>query len=179
MKKGKLKRSKKRIKKISTQNDKLWELCKTIVRKRDGNTCFICGMENLEKSNWHTGHFIPSKDCGFFLRYDLRNIHSSCYRCNINLGGNGSMYYRRMRAVYGDAFVDALFRAKLGVFTPAGEFYHKAYEFYGEIANWDQDRLRAYTRQYTGWSEAFGVLDIPQISPQDLVPSSYFTRASE
>ena len=43
-------------------------------------------------SGWHTGHFIPSYSCGLFLRYDLRNLHSSCYNCNINLGGNSYLY---------------------------------------------------------------------------------------
>lgn len=88
----------------------LWVLCRNIIRKRDGDVCFICGQRNLRGSNWHTGHFIPSKSCGGYLRYDLRNLFSSCYNCNINLGGNGAMFYARIVQEYGQDFVDGIFR---------------------------------------------------------------------
>ena len=90
----------------------LWELCKAIIRKTYGNTCYTCGRTGLEGSGWHTGHFIPSSVCGVYLRYDLRNLRPQCYYCNINLGGNGSAYYRRMVLDNGQEYVDVLFRDK-------------------------------------------------------------------
>lgn len=92
--------------------DKLWELCKAITRKRYGNTCYTCGKPNLEGSSWQTGHFIPSSVGGFFLRYELRNLRPQCYYCNINLGGNGSAFYRKLVEKEGQAYVDELFRDK-------------------------------------------------------------------
>ena len=35
---------------------KLWELCKQIIRKRYGNTCYTCGKSGLSGSSWQIGH---------------------------------------------------------------------------------------------------------------------------
>lgn len=91
---------------------KLWELCRLIVRKQYGTDCYTCPAKNLEGSNLHTAHFIPSSTCGLFLRYDLRNLRPCCYRCNVNLGGNGAAYYRNMVAREGQAYVDGIFADK-------------------------------------------------------------------
>lgn len=94
---------------LKRAREKLWEVCKQLVRKRDGDRCFICGKAGLVGSNWHTGHFIPSSVCGGYLRYDIRNLASSCYACNINLGGNGALFNQRLRSVYGDEHVERIF----------------------------------------------------------------------
>lgn len=104
------------IKKRSTPEallkKKLWELCKQIIREAYGNTCYTCERGGLKGSDWHTGHFIPSSTCGAFLRYDLRNLRPQCYNCNINLGGNGAIFYRNMVGDVGQAEVDQLFADK-------------------------------------------------------------------
>lgn len=104
------------IKKRSTPEallkKKLWELCKNIIREAYGNTCYTCEKDGLKGSDWHTGHFIPSSTCGAFLRYDLRNLRPQCYHCNINLGGNGAIFYRNMVDDVGQAEVDQLFADK-------------------------------------------------------------------
>jgi hypothetical protein len=92
--------------------EKLWELCKQIVRLKYGNTCYTCGAKNLEGSNWHTGHFIPSATCGAFLRYNIDNLRPQCFRCNMRLSGNVVEYYRAMVRDNGQEFVDQLFRDK-------------------------------------------------------------------
>jgi hypothetical protein len=35
------------------------------------------------------------------IRYHPLNVHSQCYRCNINLGGNGAAYAERFMDRYG------------------------------------------------------------------------------
>lgn len=105
------------IKKVSKQpiakiQKKLWELCRVIIKKWYGNTCYTCGKTRLSKHNRHTGHFIPKASCGAYLKYDLRNLRPQCYHCNINLGGNGAEFYKRMVEREGQEYVDQLFRDK-------------------------------------------------------------------
>lgn len=110
MKKSPLKKqSKQPISKIQRQ---LWELCKNIIRNKYGNTCYTCGKTNLEGSNWHTGHLIPKAACGATLKYDLRVLRPQCYHCNINLGGNGGEFYRRMEIREGKNYLDTIYRDK-------------------------------------------------------------------
>jgi len=92
--------------------DALWKECKRITLNKYGNTCYTCGRTNLEGSNCQLGHFIPSGACGALLRYDLRNLRIQCYHCNINLGGYGAEYYKRMVAEVGKKEVDKLFQDK-------------------------------------------------------------------
>ena len=110
--------------------DKLWELCKQVVRKRDGGTCTSCGSTGLEGSNQQTGHFIPSSTCGAYLRYDLRNLHVQCMPCNVHKGGNGAIFYRALELKYGRPFVDKLFTDKAVSIKADIMFYQdKIYEF--------------------------------------------------
>lgn len=92
--------------------EKLWELCKQLTRLTYGNSCYTCGKSGLEGSSWQTGHFIPSSICGGYLRYDLRNLRPQCYRCNIDLSGNGSIFYRNLVRDKGQDYVDTLFKDK-------------------------------------------------------------------
>lgn len=92
--------------------EKLWKLCKELTLRKYGNTCYTCGASNLEKSNCQLGHCIPSGACGAFLRYDLRNLRIQCFHCNINLGGNGAEYVRRLEKEVGKKEVGKLFKDK-------------------------------------------------------------------
>lgn len=142
------KQQKPKKKAIKLLRNKLWELCKQIIRKRDGNVCVICGMAGISGSNWHTGHLIPSSVCGIMLRYDLRNIHSNCYNCNINLGGNGAEYYRRLSAEYGVDFVEAIFADRKLIAKANRSFYEQKIEEYTQISHWDKDRILDHTRLF-------------------------------
>jgi len=118
------------LKKVSKQpiskiQKKLWELCRQIIKKKYGNTCYTCGKKNLEGSNYHIGHFIPKAACGAYLKYDLRNLRPQCYHDNINLGGAGAEYYRRMVEREGQGYVDKLFEDK--------NITVKAYDHYLEL----------------------------------------------
>jgi len=55
------------------------------------------------------GHFIASAQ-GNATRYLEDNVHGQCYRCNINLGGNGAEYYPFMVEQYGLERVNELRR---------------------------------------------------------------------
>jgi hypothetical protein len=102
----------------------LWEECKRITRERHGNKCFTCGKTGLSGSDWHTGHFIPKGVCGAFLKYDLRNLRPQCYNCNINLGGAGAEFYRRLVEYEGQEYVNKLFSDQ-HIVVSAREHYHE------------------------------------------------------
>jgi hypothetical protein len=132
-------------KSLAPLKKKLWELCKELVRKRDGKVCVVCGKAIATKAGWHTGHFIPSSTCGAYLRYDLRNLHSSCYNCNINLGGNGALFYRSLEARYGKEFVEAIFRDKNKSVKADIIFYTEKIEQYKELTKLSRKKLTKYT----------------------------------
>jgi len=74
--------------------------------------CYTCGSLLEEPYKAQTGHFLPSAACGAYLRYDLRNLRVQCYYCNINLGGNGAEYYKRLVEEMGQDHVDQIFKDK-------------------------------------------------------------------
>lgn len=82
--------------KISTIQNKLWEVIKQIVRKKYTNTCYTCLAYPLIGSNWQTGHMWAKASVGAYLKYDLRILRPQCYNCNINQGGRGADFYSRM-----------------------------------------------------------------------------------
>lgn len=94
--------------------DKLWNLCKSIIRARYGNTCFTCGKTNLEGSGWHTGHFIAKSTCSTSLAYDLDNLRPQCYNCNINKSGNWIEFEAKLIEEKGKDFVSELKRKNGG-----------------------------------------------------------------
>lgn len=111
MKRSKLKRkSKSETRKIQ---DELWQECRRIIMSRyeEPHRCFTCD-KFIDGSNRQLGHFIPNSVGGAILRYNLDNLRLQCYYCNINLGGNGSEFYRRLVNEKGQPFVDALFELK-------------------------------------------------------------------
>ena len=121
----------KRLKALKKQ---LWEYCKVITRQRHGSTCFTCGKTNLEGSSRQTGHFIPNSVGGALLRYNLNNLRIQCYYCNINLGGNGSSFYRRLLETEGQEHVDNLFTLKSQTIKADEMWYMEKIQEYDEIA---------------------------------------------
>lgn len=96
---------------------RLWELCKQITRKRyilpNGTwNCFTCDRLIDEPAKAHTGHGIASSVGGGLLRYHLDNLRIQDYFCNINVGGNGGEFYRRLVIEIGQERVDELYRLK-------------------------------------------------------------------
>lgn len=117
---------------ISRLQRKLWELCKQIIRKRHGNTCYTCGQRGLIGSNWHTGHMWPKASLGAYLKYDLRVLRIQCYNCNINLGGNGARYYEKMLKEIGKDEMEKLQRDRQKL-VRAYEHYEKLLSDYQKL----------------------------------------------
>jgi hypothetical protein len=103
---------------------KLWELCKQLTRLKYGNECYTCNQKNLVGCNWQTGHFLPKGSCGSYLKYDLRNLRPQCMRCNLDLGGNGAEFMRRMIVREGQDYVDQLFKDKLLILSGKQSYEH-------------------------------------------------------
>lgn len=117
LKKSKIPMKKCRIKKeskqkISVLQRKLWVYCKALTRKIHGNTCYTCGMKDLEGSNWHTGHLLSKASLGANLKYDLRVLRPQCAKCNIWGGGMGADFVRNMIVREGQEYVDQIFRER-------------------------------------------------------------------
>ena len=122
-----IKKAKKTPKKsqISRLKRSLWELCKQIIRLKYGNTCYTCNKPGLSGSSWQTGHFIPSSVGGASLRYHLSNLRPQCYYCNINLGGNGSQFYKNLVERESQEYVDNLFKIKNQTTIKADEQFYE------------------------------------------------------
>jgi hypothetical protein len=86
----------KKAKKEFNDNDRkfLLELaqktCNTYIRMRDGKHCISCGKSDPSKV-YHAGHF-KAQGGNSALRFDDKNIHVQCYRCNVELSSNQSAY---------------------------------------------------------------------------------------
>lgn len=117
---------------ISKLQRLLWEECRRIIKARYGNTCFTCQKKNLGGSNYQIGHFLPKGACGAYLKYDLRNLRPQCYHCNINLGGYGAEYYRRLVETEGKEYIDKLYADK-NITVKAYDFYLELLERYKSI----------------------------------------------
>jgi len=129
MKRGKLKRkSKSDIRKIQ---DELWQECRRIILSRYPHVCYTCDKP-VEGSNRQVGHFIPNSVGGALLRYNLDNLRIQCYYCNINLGGNGSEFYRKLLKEKGQEYIDKLFILK-GQTTKAIDLYTELLDKYKRI----------------------------------------------
>lgn len=100
LKKGTLrKQSKQKISKLQVE---LWALCKQIIRKKYKNECYTCPAVGLIGLNWHTGHLWAKASLRAFLKYDLRVLRPQCYSCNMNKGGMGADFYKRMLKEIGE-----------------------------------------------------------------------------
>jgi ribosomal protein L37AE/L43A len=120
----------KRKSKSSTRKlqDELWQECRRIAiekyKQKDGTwKCFTCGKP-IDGSNKQLGHFIPNSVGGALLRYNLDNLRLQCYYCNINLGGNGSTFYKNLLEENGQEYINKLFQLK-GQTTKAEDHYKK------------------------------------------------------
>lgn len=105
-------KKKSEIKKVQ---ELLWQECRRITKakyiKDVKYYCFTCGKP-IEKSNCQLGHFIPNSVGGALLRYNLDNLRLQCYYCNINLGGNGAVFYKNLLEEKGQEHIDKLFQLK-------------------------------------------------------------------
>ncbi len=126
---------KKRVRRVSKApitklKKQLWQLCRAIIIKRYGDTCYSCGALGLRASNLQVGHFIPSSVCSTESRYSLENLRPQCMVCNIHRSGNWPAYERHLLADGID--IEALKRRNE---ETKGEMYR---------ADWYQTKIAAY-----------------------------------
>lgn len=101
MKKSELKKAK----------DKLWQLCRKIIKKTHPHVCYTCGKTLIDGSNdFHIGHFIPSSVCSTELRYDLDNLRPQCSGDNIWKSGDWVSYEAHLIKDHGEEYVATLKR---------------------------------------------------------------------
>jgi hypothetical protein len=110
---------------------KLWEVCREYASYLyDDTKCFTCDKP-VEGRNRQLGHFIPKATCGANLKYNIENLRWQCYHCNINLGGNGSEFYRRLVKQVGQKNVNHLFTLKATTLNiKAFDWYKTQIEMY-------------------------------------------------
>lgn len=124
------KKSKSETRRIQTL---LWQECRRVqiekYKQKDGTwKCFTC-EKPIDGSNKQLGHFIANSVGGALLRYNLNNLRLQCYYCNINLGGNGAIFYKNLLKEKGQAHIDELFKLK-GLTTKAIDTYKELLENY-------------------------------------------------
>lgn len=85
----------------------LWKWFSQFIRLRDASPfsgickCFTCGRPYLWNSgSIHAGHFI-SVGASLATKYNEKNVHCQCVRCNMHLHGNLYAYSMALREKYG------------------------------------------------------------------------------
>jgi hypothetical protein len=79
-----------------------WDLFSAYVKARDGNVCISCPATGLVGGNWHSGHFFNAGNHGV-IKFEPKNVHSQCGRCNVWLRGNIANYAIAFLDRYGEA----------------------------------------------------------------------------
>ncbi len=130
LKRSKLKKTSKVS--ISKIQHKIWNLLRNIIRQKYGNTCYTCSRTGLSGANWQTGHMWPKASVGAYLKYDPRILRPQCYHCNINLGGNGAVFYSKMLKEIGEEVMIKLERDRQ-VIVKAMDHYQKILEEYKKL----------------------------------------------
>jgi hypothetical protein len=88
-----------------------WKVFSRYIRLRDKGKCFTCGLQKPWKTQ-QAGHMIPRASGGLSLYFHEQNVNCQCYRCNINLGGNGAVYAVKFVEKYGQDAFDEVMRLK-------------------------------------------------------------------
>ena len=88
------------------------------IRQRDKGVCFTCGTKQ-EWKYMQNGHFVSRSH--YATRWDEKNCHCQCLRCNCFMSGNYPVYAERMIDKYGHEIVRELNRLgqKLGTMDNA------------------------------------------------------------
>lgn len=89
---------------------KLDKIFSEFIRKREADengitSCVTCGRRDHWK-NMDAGHFIGRQHMG--TRWDERNVHPQCKRCNGFEGGQQYHYGHFLKIKYGDQIIDEL-----------------------------------------------------------------------
>lgn len=118
--------------------EKLWELCKAIVRKRQENqdgswNCYTCNVVISKPIDAHTAHFVARSLCGAGLRYSLDNLRVCCGNCNVWKSGNWPAYYEHMVQEVGQEEVDRIISSRKELVKTNRKFYEDLIYAYNAI----------------------------------------------
>lgn len=122
----------KKVKPLGFYKKKFWKLFSEYIRRRDRGVCFTCGLTKHWKQQ-QAGHCIPKASGGLALYFDIINVNCQCFRCNINLGGNGAVYIEKIRERFGEGAVEYLFELKKERWKWTKDDYIERIEAYKEI----------------------------------------------
>lgn len=89
---------------IKSLENKLWGLCKQIVRKTYPHVCVSCG-KHTEGKDLHTGHYFRKKFIPIEMKYDLRLLFPQCSYCNRRKHGNLEWYTVWLLENYGQEHI--------------------------------------------------------------------------
>lgn len=106
-----MKRTKLRKKSKSPQallEAELWQECRRITFEQYGTDCYTCPAKNLVGRNLHCGHMWPKGSVHALLKYHIDILRPQCYNCNMNLGGMGAVFLKRMLKDEGRAYMNRL-----------------------------------------------------------------------
>ena len=119
----------------------LWELCRKVCyhrdKKEDGSIdCYTCGACNIEKQNRQLGHLWAKASLGAILKYKIDILRFQCFRCNINFGGNGAIFYAKILKEIGkkkmadiESLKNVLVKASDHYFNLSEEYKNKLKEY--------------------------------------------------
>lgn len=98
----------KSVQNISFFHKKAQAAFNAFIRERDkGNPCISCGKPDNGQRQRHASHYRSVGACSS-LRYDERNVNSSCATCNTYLSGNLANYRIAMVDKFGAELVEWL-----------------------------------------------------------------------
>ena len=98
---------KKRLPSIKALRRKLDKVFAAYIRQRDhGKQCISCGS----RGPLQAGHWVKRQHQS--VRWDERNCHGQCVRCNLWLHGNEGAYALALIDKYGRSVVDELLTLK-------------------------------------------------------------------
>jgi hypothetical protein len=112
--------------------DMFYSPCIRLRDSEDGGittVCYTCG-KTIPINDAQNGHFVPR--AAKPIKYDERNTHAQCYRCNVALKGNLTVYAERMINDYGVDIIAELNHAGAKHFKGSREYYEAMYDMYRE-----------------------------------------------
>lgn len=119
---------------LAKLKEKLWQLCRLLVKKNHPHVCYTCGKFLVDgQADFHTGHFISSSVCSTELRYDLDNLRPQCSGCNVWKSGNWLAYEEHLIQEKGKDWVEALKRKNQ-------ETKGRKYD-----TSWYEEKIKEYT----------------------------------
>ena len=112
---------------------KLWPWFSKYIKQRDGYVCFTCGRK-CQGQGAQAGHLFPKAACNLDAYFSETNTHCQCFKCNINLGGNGAVYRDLAEKKYGKDVIRHLDFSRKKPVKWSEEDFKKKIEYYKKLS---------------------------------------------